>query len=375
LFGQRFSIDSYLMSNLVYDRLLVNGKKVERPLPSPLDIMYVLGNDRAAAHLQDELNKYRYAANLASLRTTVDHYEPVFWSGNVYSRWLDLLRKLNTVTTAKIFPQTMRTAAWADKILHTQLASWAQLRHDNILYTKQSYTTSYPVCEYPAGYVEPYPAFFAAVQDYANFGQTLLNYLNPNDLTKEGRATYQTAAKYFSNLATIARQLQTLAEKELRLEPFTKDEELFLKSIAIRQLEEVDNICAKVIREEWNGWYLDLFPWRDDNPALIADIHTNPNTAPEYPALLPPSVLHIGTGPAAALVFLVDTDEGVTAYVGPAFTYFETIEEGFPPKRLTDEDWNKRLTSDPRPAPPAWTSSFRIPSSSVPAYLELPKKP
>jgi hypothetical protein len=374
LLGQRFSIDSYLMSNLVYDRLLVNGKKVQRPLPSPLDIMYVLGNDRAAAHLQEDLNKYGYAENLASLRTTVDSYEADFWSGNVYSRWIDLLRELNTDTTAEMFPQSMRTAAWADKVLDTQLASWAQLRHDNLLYTKQSYTIE-AVCEYPAGYVEPYPDFYAAVQDYASFGQTLLNLINPNELTEEGRTTHQTAGKYFSNLATIGRQLQTLAEKELRLEPFNQDEELFLKSIAIRQLKEKDNMCAMVISEEWNGWYIDLFPWGDDNPALIADIHTNPNKDAAFPSLLPPSVLHIGTGPVAALVFLVDTDEGVTAYVGPAFTYFDIIEEGFPPHRITDEEWNQRLTTDPRPAPPVWTSSFRIPSSSVPAYLELPSKP
>ena len=57
LLGQRFSLDSYLLNNLVYDRLVVDGHKVDRRLPSPLDVMYALGNDRAATHLQSELSR------------------------------------------------------------------------------------------------------------------------------------------------------------------------------------------------------------------------------------------------------------------------------------------------------------------------------
>jgi hypothetical protein len=371
LLGQRFTVDSFLMGNLVYDRLVVDGEKVQRPLPNPLDILYILGNDRAVVHLQDELNKYGYYANIATLRSTVDIYTSDFWDGSVYNRWLEMLRKLNVSSSSEISPQALRTAAWADKMLHTQLASWAQLRHDNILYTKQSYTIE-PVCEYPAGYVEPFPEFYVAIQEYAAFGQTLFNYLKPEELTEGGLQTYQTATSYFKDLDAIARLLQTLSEKELRLEPFSQEEELFLKSIAMRQLEEVDNECATVTREKWDGWYIDLFPWQDDNPALIADIHTNPNTSHEFPSLLPPSVLHIATGPVAVEVLLVDTDEGVTAYIGPAFTYFEVIAEGYPPVRLTDEEWNEMLQNDPRPKPPVWTKSFRIPSVTVPEYLELP---
>ncbi len=371
LLGSRFSVESYLMSNLVYDRLIVDGAKVERPLPNPLDVMYVLGNDRAADHLQGELEQYGYADNLASLRGSVAQYQPGFWSGNVYNRWLDLVRKLSLNTTADMFPQSMRTAAWADKALQTQLASWAQLRHDNILYLKQSFT-AIPTCEYPAGYVEPYPAFYAAVQEYARFGQTLLSQVSLNGLNSEAQDMYQKAAAYFENLGTIAKKLQTLSEKELLRQPFTKDEELFLKSVAIRQLEEQRG-CGVYYEEKWHGWYLDLFPWQDKSPALIADIHTNPNTDAAHPNLLPPSVLHVAAGPVAGLVFLVDTDEGVTAYVGPSFTYFEVNEEGFPPKRLTDEEWKQRLLSDQPPMPPAWTSSFRLPRASAPVFLELEK--
>ena len=60
----------------------------------------------------------------------------------------------------------MRTEAWQRKQLQTQLASWAELRHDTVLYAKQSYTAGVK-CEYPTGYVEPYPETYARIKFFA----------------------------------------------------------------------------------------------------------------------------------------------------------------------------------------------------------------
>jgi hypothetical protein len=57
----------------------------------------------------------------------------------------------------------MQTEAWKDKELQTALASWTELRHDTILYAKQSYTmmlTSVPVQVRVPGYVEPVPEVY-----------------------------------------------------------------------------------------------------------------------------------------------------------------------------------------------------------------------
>ena len=62
LMGQRFAIDSYVLGNLVYDRMIKDGRPIERALPSTLDVMYSLGNDRALAHLADELGQIRLSA-------------------------------------------------------------------------------------------------------------------------------------------------------------------------------------------------------------------------------------------------------------------------------------------------------------------------
>ena len=61
----------------------------------------------------------------------------------------------------------MRTQAWQRKQLQTQLASWSELRHDTILYAKQSFTMV-PSCKYPSVYVEPYPEFYAKLASLAD---------------------------------------------------------------------------------------------------------------------------------------------------------------------------------------------------------------
>ncbi|MFC2113301.1 DUF3160 domain-containing protein, partial [Bacteroidota bacterium] len=43
LLGQKFIIDSYVLSEVVYDRIIVNSVKVKRMMPDPLDVMAVLG--------------------------------------------------------------------------------------------------------------------------------------------------------------------------------------------------------------------------------------------------------------------------------------------------------------------------------------------
>jgi len=375
LLGQRFGIDSYILGNLVYDRLMIDGKPIERALPLPLDLMVALGNDRALTHIQPELDQYNYGGHVAALRNTVDELDDDFWHAPLYNQWLGLIRALNTPTTDSRYPQTMQTAAWADKMLQTQLASWTQLRHDNILYIKQSYSTVQVACEYPAGYVEPYPEFYAALYDFAATNQAVLMGLDLSVLESRALDMQERAVTYYDNVMVIADQLRVLAEKELRLEEFTPDEELWLKSIMVEQKDGFAGCGGPRFEDLWDGWYQNLFFLKDETPALIADVHTNPTTDPSS-SLYPPRVLHAATGEAVPTFFIVDTDEGQTIYVGPTFSYFELITEGTsttPPTRMTDEMWQARLANRGNPAAPGWTESFRHQHEGKPQFLELPR--
>ena len=374
LLGQRFALDSFVFSELVYDRLMVDGNPIYRALPDPLDVMAALGSPRAQTHLQSQLTQYQYTPQLNTLQQSIAALPADFWRTPVYNQWLGLLRTLNTPTTAATYPQAMRTAAWADKMVQTQLGSWTQLRHDNMLYVKQSFTTHEVLCEYPAGYVEPYPAFYAALAQLAQDVNQVLNTF-PLAPGASGATTRDRIVTYFANLQAVSLQLQTLAEKELRLEAFTEQEELFLKSMIKRDTKYLGDGCTgPIIEELWDGWYAHLFYKKDNNPALIADVHTNPNTDPNS-ALYPPRVLHAATGPVAATLLIVDTDEGMAIYVGPAFTYFEVVTTGSAttlPARLNNAEWRRSLQKSPYPAAPAWTQSFRLTVQSPPTALTLP---
>jgi hypothetical protein len=269
----------------------------------------------------------------------------------------------------------MRTEAWADKMLQTQMASWAQLRHDNILYVKQSVTTVYFSCQYPAGYVEPYPAFYKALREYAQAGRDALTGLDNTGLGQDSLFSRTNALQYFDRLITIAGRLRVLAEKELQLKEFTAEENAFLKSIMVQQKGADFAGCAgPIFEDQWNGWYSNLFYRKDENPAVIADVHTNPNNDPNS-GLYPPRVLHAATGPVAPMFLIVDTDEGAALYVGPAFSYFEVVSTGSgdtAPTRLTDAEWRKRLEGKSYPPAPPWTASFRLPAGDPPSMLSLP---
>lgn len=378
LFGQRFAIDSYVMGNLVYDRMVVDGRPIERPLSSPLDAMFALGNDRALTHLEDELAQYDYGDFLAGQRQVVDALEADIWNSSIYNRWLTLLRMLDIPTTDPIFPDTMRTAAWADKMLHTQLASWAQLRRDNILYVKQPFVTAQIACSFPDGYVEPYPSFFAALSAYADEGQQLMQQTDFGQLELQEQAT-----GYFERLGYVATMLQMMAERQLRGEPLTAEEDAFLQSMIIHQLEEnpAPGCGGPRFIDTWDGWYRDLFfsdspELFDENPAVIADVITNPTTDPSS-ALYPPRVLHAATGHVVPIYFVVERDGVPTLFVGASFTYYELTTEGEraeAPKRYNDDEWRRELANGSQPEPPAWTETFRL-LNAQPQLLELPSEP
>lgn len=225
LMGQRFIVDSYVLSNLVYDRIVYQNGKIWRPMPDPLDAAFVLGNDNALPLLKSELDQYHYASQAASLRYLVDSFDPEFWDASLYNAWLNSVRLLNPPENLSAYPFFMRTAAWQQEKLNTQLASWAQLRHDNLLYAKQSYT-GMTTCSFPHSFIEPYPEFFRQIARFSRNakiafeGLPLIKFWNPAYLSD-----------YFTRLDTLSEKLALLAQKELDSVSFSPAERDFLQKM------------------------------------------------------------------------------------------------------------------------------------------------
>jgi hypothetical protein len=334
-FGQRFALDSFVLSKVVFGEIAAGpGAKEIRKMPSGLDVMAALGDDEAVRQLRPELVRYGYAANLFAARTLVGEQARPAWDATAYGVWLDTLGTLARGPGKGAVPEVMRSPAWRRKELQTALSSWAELRHDTILYVKQSYGSRI-ICEYPAGYVEPYPEVFARL---AFFVEEL-----GRRLEKESAWT-PVMKKFLETFASHARQLQRLAEKELASQPFSAEEQQFLKDTI--HLKTENHGCGGPTRT-FTGWYPSLI-YRGAPDAwepTVADVHTD----------LDSGVLEEGVGDVDLLVVAVDNGRDRAAYVGPTSSYYELTSA----ERLTDDAWRERIKTGKLPPRPAWVAAFQ----------------
>ena len=151
LMGQRFIVDSFVTGQVVWPYAVPPDLAHPiRTLPDPLDVLYGIGNDDVLPLLRGDLALYGYSPNLAAVRYLIDGYEPDFWRSSLYNSWLQAIRTLSRSGRQAGIPPFMTTGAWQQEKMNTQLASWAEIRHDNLLYAKQSYTGIPTSCRSPA---------------------------------------------------------------------------------------------------------------------------------------------------------------------------------------------------------------------------------
>lgn len=347
MLGQKFLVDSYVFSEVVYDRIIFEGKKIWRPLPDPLDAMAALGNEDGLALLEDELDTYKYAANMAGLKYLIESYDDDFWEQSLYNTWLGALRALNPLSTSSGLPYFMQTTAWHHEKLNTQLTSWAQLRHDNILYGKQSYTGG-TGCSYPFTYVEPYPELYEKLAVFAD---------NAADFFSEVFANNSVESKdrivdYYNRYSEIMQKLEDIALKELDHTSLSEDEIIFLKTMINDFMASGPSI---------SGWYTELFFDLEKGLNLdftVADVHTQPTD--EFGSVVG-NVLHVGNGKINMGIFLTENSCNpgqYMAYAGPVSSFHQEIQPNF--KRLTDQEWEAYFWEWDQPLPerPDWVASY-----------------
>jgi hypothetical protein len=345
VFGQRYIVDSEVFSAVVYDR--IGG----RMMPNPLDAAFgALANNQALSLDPDVATNKALPGALARVRVLVDASDSAFWESSFYNLWLTSLRALSPSPDAASMkaglPKVAVTEAWGRRMLNTQLGSWAELRHDTLLYAKQSYT-GIPSCDFPDAYVDPYPDMFAAIRKYAEQGGRIAALAE----TAEPDFAMQ-VAHYFDNLRTAASVLEKIATAELAGQELTADQLAFIND-AVR-IERSSAGCTTI--DVPNGWLAKLY----FDPAesivfkpTIADVHTQPADEGGNPV---GKVLHVGTGYPRMMVATVDScGGGPRAYAGVVFAYHEQITTNF--DRLTDDRWAANFASGgPRPADVPWLS-------------------
>jgi hypothetical protein len=230
--------------------------------------------------------------------------------------------------------------------LSTQLASWAELRHDTILYAKQSYTTG-ASCEFPDAYVDPYPEFYAKLGGIAQTVGAI------SELLPSSAAFLKDSTKaWVSNFTQVTANLQKMAEDQRSGNPHSAELISFIND-AVKWDEQ--NVCGSVARSNLTGWYLKLYLNQRagiDAAPVVADVHTQPTDAAGNDV---GRILHVGTGMPRLMVVTVDTCNGPRAYAGLAFSYGEKVTEGW--QRLNDQEWSKQISASPFPDVP-WMSEL-----------------
>ncbi len=325
--GQRYVPDSYILGQLVYKN--VGTIANPRLMPMGLDVMAAFGSERAWELLDDEKDYLNYVSQMEMLWDNIGNLTIDEWTHNLYYLWIYSLLPLLS-DPGEGYPYFMQTEAWVDKQLSTALASWAELRHDTILYAKQSYTwelTSMP--DLVRGYVEPVPALYARLASLCNMmttgldSRTLLSPLMQNKLQQ---------------LHELLLNLQTISIKELEGTPLTNEEYSLIEG------------CGKLLGDIVAMPTDDLITSdADDDMAVIADVHTDPNAE---------EVLEEGVGRPSVILVAVIVNGELILTQGGVMSYYEFT---WPmDDRLTDEAWQETLDLGEAPPLPTWTASFVI---------------
>ena len=334
--GQRFIPDSYMFQNLIFPQVgTYTGNSTPKPFtlfddqrdyPTGLDVMALLGSIQAKKILieQGDTDYIDYWQRFGELKSEFESFDLSDWNRNLYWSWLYALKALIN-EFSEGYPNFMRTQAWQKKELNAALASWTELRHDTILYAKQSYTPGRGGFIPPnvTGYVEPVPEFYGRL-------------LALTQMTREGLSDYNAlsaeAMERLVNLEGILNRLIEIANKELTNQELSDDEHSYIRDFGKTLERAVIGVEEKGIKT-----------------TLVADVHTH--------YYLEQLVVEEGVGYVDLIIAACPTPDGsIFLAAGPVFSYYEfkhPISD-----RLTDETWVELLTSPAKPDRPKWFQSL-----------------
>lgn len=343
--GQRFTIDSYVFQKLIcrevgnLDGTMDCPKEDSRMLPNGLDIPAAMGSKLAYNILDDmgETGYAKYKENMKALQDGMAKLPESQWTSNLYWGWMNTLNALLS-EYGKGYPMFMQTDEWKKKELNTYLGSWAELKHDTILYAKQVYAElgGGPMIEEKddRGYVEPNPDLYARLASLTQL---------TSDGLKDREILSAKNEEQLGKLKDMLIKLRDISVKELEDTDLTEDDYEFIKAYG----GSLEHFWYETFTDE-EKQVDDLL---GDNPApIIADVATDPNCC----------VLEVGTGHVEPIYVVFPIDGKLRVGRGGVYSYYEfswPMED-----RLTDEKWRDEVLwgVDEKPDRPAWQTFLKV---------------
>ena len=300
---------------------------LDRWLPKGLDVAATVFNSTAAyEELSEEVSLYpELQGQIETLKEQFDELPDSEWQKSTYNYWLCTIRALSESIPGSV-PSFMHTTLWEREKLNTMMASWAELRHDNILYAKETYIPS-PWNE-GYGMVEPYPTFYKRLKGMC---EQVVNAI------EESKIDLPLHKNRFERIAGWSERFGEYATKIINGKQLMPDEQTDIKNWGLGLLG--------YFSADWNG---EEGCVEEDAPELIADVATSSMTQ---------QVLHEAVGKLNPIIVIYQQpeDKKILAAVGYVMSYYEIIEEGW--NRLNDDEWKQRLIDNP-PERPFWTGGY-----------------
>lgn len=331
---QRYTPDGYVLSRMFDEK--PNSKL---PFPRGLHVFSAFGVDAADRliddYYQDAENWKGYTDEMNKMKGKMTKFAD--WDKSMYNKWMECLVQLQK--TNKDYPDYMKTDSWDRKNINTALASWAELKHDAILYAEQ------PICaecgsggDFPepvvVGYVEPNLDFWNKMKDMIILTRTLLskNKLLTEDL--DGKA--KSLEDYMDFCIKVSK-------KELEGKVLSDEEYGTIETMG----SSLEWFTLGVITPDFSYSIWDEIKGADRSVALVADVFSR-----NILGCKKSGILFEATGNADAIYVTVNIGGKIYLTKGAVFSYYEFVNPLG--DRYTDEQWQERLEKGDVPARPKW---------------------
>ena len=338
--GQRSVPDAVVFNDLTSPR--VGDDAAPRNIPTVNDVLAVLGSSVALEHEKQFSQIPRFDETLTALRSEYQGRGESAWTSNLYWSWLNTLRAL-LVERGDVYPPFMQGKKWAMKAALTASASWTELKHDSMLFSKQSYAESgegedeeipKPPAQ-PKSYVEPDMAFFNRLITLAY--RTRNEFITSDLLSDEYR-------QKLDNFIVHLLPLREIVKKELEHTEISTAE----YDVMLNFAREIAPLILP-----WGGG--DIIEPKYKQMALVSDVHTD---------AFGNQVLEEAIGsPQQIFVVVRDASGGTRVCVGYTYSHYEFTRPMS--QRMTDDEWKANAYEKSRQSTEGleseWSKALRIP--------------
>lgn len=314
---QRAVVDNTWLQNLVDTR-----PQSQRPVVSGVDLMALLGNslaERLTLTNEDNLKWDKFKDKYEETKAMIDARTDKEEKANIYRTWLWVLKAFNN-EYGEGYPDFMKSEKWQYKDLNTALASWAQLKHDTILYAKEfgAEMGGYDPVEVKH-YVEPNVNLYRRVKYLV--GLTM----DADEKYSLLNETQRDRLKDFDNMLEF---LIKVSLEELKDET-TSDEDNERLSVIGGEMENI------FMAFNDGGGDFEIAP-RDRDTANVADIQMIGSNVVNKPA---GSFLEVGSGRFSTMYVIYRLDDKYYIGRGPVMNYYEFYSD----HRLDNNEFKEML--------------------------------